>query len=243
MKVMVAGASGATGQLLVRQLLDRGLSVKAIVRSPKKFLDAVGLHERLVVIDASILELSDIEFVQHVSECAAVVSCLGHTMSFKGVYGNPRRLVTEATRRLYEAIKTTQPTKPLKFILMNSTGCRNDELAERVSVAEMCVVGLIRLLVPPHSDNEQASKFLRRQVGQQDKSIEWTIVRPDTLVDNDGVSGYEIHSSPTRSAIFNPGQTSRINVAHFMADLITEDTVWNSWNGQSPVIYNSDTVE
>ena len=116
-------------------------------------------------------------------------------------------------------------------------------MAERVSVAEKCVVGLIRLLVPPHLDNEQASKYLRRQIGQHDESIEWTIVRPDTLVDNDVVSGYEISPSPTRSAIFNAGQTSRINVAHFMADLVTEDAVWSSWKGQSPVIYNSDLVE
>lgn len=243
MNVLVAGGSGATGQLLVRQLLDRGLSVQAIVRSPDKFLKAVGEHERLLVINASILELSNAELVQYVHECGAVVSCLGHTMSFRGVYGNPRRLVTEATRRLCEAIKTSQPTQPLKFVLMNSTGCKNDELGERVSVAEKCVVGLIRLLVPPHLDNEEASKYLRCQVGQQDESIEWTIVRPDTLVDNDDVSGYEIYSSPTRSAIFNAGQTSRINVAHFMAELITEDTVWNSWKGQSPVIYNSDSVE
>jgi hypothetical protein len=126
---------------------------------------------------------------------------------------------------------------------MNSAGCRNDDLAESVSVAEKCVVGLIGLLVPPHLDNEHASKYLRRQIGQQDESIEWTIVRPDTLVDNDDVSGYEVHRSPIRSAIFNAGQTSRVNVAHFMAELITEDTVWNSWIGQSPVIYNSDSVE
>ncbi|WP_421863452.1 NAD(P)-dependent oxidoreductase [Marinobacter adhaerens] len=243
MKVLVAGGSGATGQMLVKQLLDRGLSVQAIVRSPDKFLKAVGERKRLLVINASILELSDTELVQHVHGCRAVVSCLGHTMSFRGVYGKPRRLVSEATLRLCEAIRTIKPTQPLKFVLMNSAGCRNDDLAESVSVAEKCVVGLIGLLVPPHLDNEHASKYLRRQIGQQDESIEWTIVRPDTLVDNDDVSGYEVHRSPIRSAIFNAGQTSRVNVAHFMAELITEDTVWNSWIGQSPVIYNSDSVE
>jgi len=243
MNVLVAGGSGATGQLLVRQLLDRGLSVQAIVRSPDKFLKAVGEHERLLVINASILELSDAELAQFVRDCGAVVSCLGHTMSFRGVYGSPRRLVTEATRRLCDAIKAIQPTQPLRFVLMNSTGCRNDDLSEKVSMAEKGVVGLIRLLVPPHVDNEQASEFLRHQIGQEDESIEWTIVRPDTLVDNDNVSGYEIHPSPTRSAIFNAGQTSRINVAHFMADLVSEKAVWDSWKGQSPVIYNSDSVQ
>lgn len=46
--------------------------------------------------------------------------------------------------------------------------------------------------------------------------------------------------APTRSAIFNAGQTSRINVAHFMADLLTDDTRWSAWSGQMPVLYNRD---
>lgn len=36
MKVLVAGASGATGKLLVKQLLNFGLEVIVIVRSPDK---------------------------------------------------------------------------------------------------------------------------------------------------------------------------------------------------------------
>lgn len=47
-----------------------------------------------------------------------------------------------------------------------------------------------------------------------------------------------MHASPTRSAVFNSGKTSRIHVAHFMADLITGDETWRRWRGQMPVIYN-----
>lgn len=32
--------------------------------------------------------------------------------------------------------------------------------------------------------------------------------------------------------------TSRINVAHFMADLITDDDTWRRWKGRMPVIYD-----
>jgi hypothetical protein len=49
---------------------------------------------------------------------------------------------------------------------------------------------------------------------------------------------YERHPSPTRSAIFDAGKTSRINVAHFMSTLITDEAVWEKWKGQMPVIYN-----
>jgi hypothetical protein len=47
-----------------------------------------------------------------------------------------------------------------------------------------------------------------------------------------------VYPSPIRSAIFDAGQTSRINVGHFMAELITNDDTWQQWHGQMPVIYN-----
>ena len=87
-------------------------------------------------------------------------------------------------------------------------------------------------------DNEKAADYLRTQIGQDDGTIEWSAVRPDSLIDRDEVTEYEVHPSPTRSAILNPGSTSRINVAHFMARLITEDEPWDKWKGQMPVIYN-----
>ncbi|MCG8701069.1 MAG: hypothetical protein MI922_23655, partial [Bacteroidales bacterium] len=55
------------------------------------------------------------------------------------------------------------------------------------------------------------------------------------------VTAYEAFPSPIRSAIFNPGKTSRINVAHFMAELITHDDVWMQWKGKMPVLYNEET--
>jgi hypothetical protein len=88
-------------------------------------------------------------------------------------------------------------------------------------------------------DNEKAADYLRVKVGQNNHFIEWVTVRPDALVDEEEVGEYEVHPSPIRSAIFNAGQTSRINVGHFMARLITDDTTWNKWKGKMPVIYNS----
>ncbi|QEH42917.1 hypothetical protein FW415_19405 [Chitinophaga sp. XS-30] len=75
-------------------------------------------------------------------------------------------------------------------------------------------------------------------IGQKDRFVEWVAVRPDSLFDEEEVSGYSLHASPTRDAIFNPGKTSRINVAHFMATLLTDDNTWKMWQGQMPVIYN-----
>lgn len=238
MTVLVAGASGATGRLVVEQLLISGVNVRVIVRSPEKFKTLLKEHAQLSVIRASILDLSDSEMAQHVDGCDAVVSCLGHNLSLKGIYGQPRRLVTDATRRLCDALRSNKSEKASRFVLMNTTGNSNRDLNEPISFGEKCVIGLIRLLLPPQVDNEKAADYLRLDIGQQNEAIEWVVVRPDGLIDEDEVGEYEVHASPVRSAIFNAGKTSRINVGHFMAELITNDQTWKSWKGQMPVIYN-----
>lgn len=238
MTILVVGASGATGRLLVEQLLNCGHNVKIIIRSPDNLAETVAKHENLYIVQASILDLSDFEIAQHVNGCDAVASCLGHTLSLKGIFGQPRRLVTEATRRLCGAIKENKPAKIVKFVLMNTTGNSNRDLIEPISFAQKCVIGLLRLILPPHVDNEKAADYLRTKISQNDETIEWVAVRPDGLIDENEVSTYELHPSPIRSAIFDAGKTSRINVGHFMAELIMDAEIWNFWKGQMPVIYN-----
>lgn len=240
MTTLVVGASGATGRLLVAQLLGRGQAVRIIVRSLSTLPENIKNHDKVSIIEASVLELSDAEMTQHVKGCDAVASCLGHNMSFKGIYGRPRRLVTDATRRLCSAIKANKPEMPVKFVLMNTTGNSNRDLSEKTSFAQNIVIWLLRLLLPPHVDNEKAADFLRKDIGQSDGVIEWAAVRPDGLIDESEVTEYEIYPSPIRSAIFDAGTTSRINVAHFMATLITDKDTWVNWKGKMPVIYNSE---
>jgi len=241
MTILVAGATGATGKLLVDQLLNQGHHVKIVVRSTGKLPEFQKNNNKLTIICASILDISDSEIIRLVNGCDAVASCLGHNVSFKGIYGSPRRLVTDATSRLCEAIRANNPTSPVKYVLMNTTGNRNRDLDEPVSIGHRMVIGLLRLLLPPHTDNEKAADYLRTQIGQDDEMIEWAAVRPDNLIDSDMVTEYELYPSPVRSAIFNSGRTSRINVGHFMADLITDDALWNKWKGQMPVIYNKES--
>lgn len=240
MKTLVVGASGATGRLLVERLLERGEHVRIIIRSREYLPQEIASHDNLSIIQASVVDLTDDEMVRQVSGCTAVASCLGHNLSFKGMFWPPRRLVTDATRRLCSAVKANQPADPVKFVLMNTTGNSNRDLDEEISTAQKCVIGLLRLLLPPHADNEDAADFLRTQIGQNDDNIEWAVVRPDTLIDEAETTEFSLHPSPIRSAIFDAGVTSRINVACFMADLIGDNDIWNQWKGKMPVIYNQD---
>jgi nucleoside-diphosphate-sugar epimerase len=238
MTTIVVGASGTTGRLLVEQLLSRGQRVKAVVRSPDSLPRILTDNPQLSVIHASILDLSDPEIAEHISECDAAASCLGHNLTFKGIFGRPRRLVTDATRRLCDAIKADDSEEATRFVLMNTTGNSNRNLNEPISFAQRCVIGLLRKCLPPHADNEEAADYLRTEIGLDGSAVEWVAVRPDGLIDEDAVTEYELHASPTRSAIFDAGKTSRINVGHFMADLITDPQIWDKWKGQMPVIYN-----
>ena len=238
MTTLVVGASGATGKQLVEHLLNIGQKVKVIVRSTGKIPDTWNNNDKVSIIKTSISEISLDEMANYAKDCHAVASCLGHNLTWKGIYGKPRKLVNNAVGLLCNAIKKNSPEKPIKFVLMNTAGNRNRDLAEPISVGQKLVIGLLRLLLPPHPDNEKAADLLRVNIGQKNTLIEWVAVRPDTLINQDKVTEYELYASPTRSALFNPGKTSRINVGHFMAKLIVENDLWNKWKGQMPVIYN-----
>ena len=234
MKVLVVGASGATGRLVVDQLLDRGVEVNAIVR----LLDSLPEHPNLYKIQASVDSLTDSVMAAHLRGCDAVVSCLGHNLTFKGIFGKPRALVTETIQCICRAINSIESGNVVKVILMNTSGNSNRDIPETPPLSQRIVVAILRVLLPPHVDNENAADFLRTHIGQNDKMIEWVAVRPDALTDEKEVAGYNVHISPIRNPIFDSGVTSRINVGNFMTELILNDKTWMEWKGKMPVIYN-----
>ena len=234
MKVLVVGASGATGRLVVDQLLSRGVEVNAIVRS----LDALPDSPNLFKIQTSVHNLTSSEMAIHIKDCNAVVSCLGHNLTFKGMFGKPRLLVTDTLQCICRAIKSNETRDAVKVILMNTTGNSNRDIPETPPLSQRIVIAILRVLLPPHVDNENAADFLRTQIGQNDKAVEWVAVRPDALTDEKEVTEYYVHTSPIRNAIFDSGATSRINVGNFMAELILNESTWLKWKGRMPVVYN-----
>ena len=242
-KTLVVGASGATGRHLLRQLLDKGVCVRAIVRAPNRLPEDLRTAENLEIIVGNISDMDQQELTRHAKGCNAVASCLGHNLSFKGMFGAPHRLVTDATKKLCSAIESNELKSPVKYLLMNTAGNRHRGLNEKISFAQTCVIGLLRLLLPPHADNEDAAEYLRSSFSNDNKKLQWCVIRPDSLTNESNPSDYVLHPSPIRSAIFNAGKTSRINVGVFMATLIMEDDLWSDWRGRMPVIYNSDFLE
>ena len=237
MKVLVLGANGATGFNVVTQLLKQGFEVKALTRNVERF-DAIKNSEHIEVIKGSILEIDHQKVKHYLSDVDAVISCLGHNITLKGIFGKPYKLVVDALLKTINSIKENNKNKTVKIVLMNTTACINKSQNERFKTNENFVMKMMRLLLPPQRDNDLAIGYLLETVGINNKQIEWIAVRPDTLINEAEVSEYTVHPSPVRSPIFNAGKTSRINVANFMASLLKDEELWEKWKYKTPVIYN-----
>ena len=236
--VLLVGGTGRTGRRVLAQLLSRGVAVRAIVRSAGGLPPGVAGSPGLTVVEASLLDLTDEALQGHLRGCGAVVSCLGHTLTLRGVLGPPRDLVTRATSRLCRAIEALRPARPVRFVLMSSVSVhRPGRLDARRGAGERAFLWLLRALLPPASDNQRAADFLQARVGPSSPFVEWAVVRPDTLLDGE-VSDYRLHEGLV-NGIFSPGQTRMANVAHFMCELATGPEAWAAWRGKYPVIVNA----
>jgi hypothetical protein len=226
MKVLVLGASGATGRLVVMQLLKRQINTRIVVRE-SAILSAEILDHPLVEIErGNIAEFDDSEIIGLLQDCDAIVSCLGHNITLKGMFGKPRNL--------------ERADKKVRLILMSTTAYTNTMTGEKNSSGEKIILSILKLLLPPHRDNVMAADYLHEGIGKEHEKIEWIAVRPDALINRDNVSAYDVHESPIRSPIFNAGTTSRINVGQFMVELVLNEELWQEWKFKMPVIYNTD---
>ncbi len=235
--VLLVGGTGRTGRRVLEQLLGRGIRVRAIVRSAERLPAGAARDPRLTVVEADLLALSDADLRRYVLGCDAVVSCLGHAIDLKGVFGPPHDLVAQATMRLCRAIEATAPATPVKFILMSSVSVNSPGVRDpRRGMIEGAFLGTIRGLVPPARDNQRAADFLCRDIGTEHPCVQWVAVRPDTLVEGD-VSEYATHQGLV-SSLFRPDNTSMANVAHFMCELVTDRAAWETWRCKLPVVVN-----
>ena len=237
MKTLVLGASGATGRLVAQQLISKGQTAKLLVRStailPQEIRDSANLE----IITGNVADYSIEQFEELIKDCDSVVSCLGHNITFKGIFGKPRKLVSNAVSKVAEALLHSTSRK--KFILMSTTAYTDKMHGEKETIAEGLVFTLLKHLLPPHADNVHAGDYLFKEI-KESNQCEWIAVRPDSLIDEAVVSAYEVVPMKRKNPIFNPGKTSRMQVAHFMVELLSNDELWQAWKYKAPVIYNKE---
>jgi uncharacterized protein YbjT (DUF2867 family) len=237
-RVLLVGATGRTGRRVLTALLERDVPVRAIVRSGARLPADVVDHPRLEVVEADPISMATHELAAHVDGCDTLISCLGHTITARGLFGPPRDLVTRAVRRLHGAVRERPRDAPVRLILMSSVSVNRPERADvRRSRGERAQLAVLRTLLPPARDNQRAADYLVERVGRNDPHLQWVVVRPDTLIEGDD-DAFAVHEGLVAS-LRRPDRTRMAQVAHFMCDLVTDDSTWERWRGQMPVLVDA----
>lgn len=205
--VLVVGATGGVGQLVVAALLDRGLPVKAVLRDADKARSLFGQHDpekfQVHVGDTRRPETLSSAIFEGVTH---VICCTGTTAfpskRWDGDNG-PEKTDWEGVRNLIAAVpKTVQ-----HFVLVTSIGVtKSNELPWNI----MNLFGVLKY-------KKMGEDFLR------DSGIPYTIIRPGRLTDGPYTS-YDLNTllkataGTRRDVIIGQGDTlvgeaSRVVVA------------------------------
>lgn len=206
-KVLVLGATGGTGRLIVRQALARGHEVHALVRSPEK---ATGLEGATITVG----DARDERALRNALEGRdAVVSALGTSIS-------PFREVTAlstATRSLVGAMRAEGVQR-----LVCITGMGAGDSAGKGGFF------FDRLIFPALLRKVYADKN-RQEALVRDSGLDWVLVRPSVL--NDKASGPAVRALTDLSG-FHGGTIARADAASFVLDQVNSD----AWLHRSPLI-------
>jgi nucleoside-diphosphate-sugar epimerase len=237
-RVLLLGATGRTGGRVLTRLLEQDVAVRALVRSPSRLPAGVTAHPLLDVVVADIGTLSTVALAGHLDGCDTVVSCLGHNVSLRGLFGPPRDLVAGAVRRVREAAQGRPTADPVRLVLMSSVSVNLPDRADsRRGNAERAYLAALRAVLPPVRDNQQAADILLHEVGADDPQLQWVAVRPDTLIEGDDAP-FALHDTLVAS-IWRPDRTRMSQVAHVICDLVTDDGAWQQWRSRMPVLVDA----
>jgi uncharacterized protein YbjT (DUF2867 family) len=206
-KILVLGATGGTGRLIVSQAVARGYDVTVLVRSAEKARDLKGA--KLIVGDAR----DETALRQALKGRDAVVSALGTPASpFREV-----TLLSTATRALTNAMQIEQVSR---LVCITGMGAGNS-VGHGGFLFDTLIFPL--LLRKVYADKDRQEAIVR------DSGLDWVLVRPSVL---NNKSGRETIRALTDLSDFHGGSISREDVARFVLDQVRDD----AWLHRTPLI-------
>lgn len=199
-RVLIVGATGGTGQQLVAQALERGLTVTALVRNPSRLRVE---HPRLTVVQGDVLDTTSLEAAMQGQE--AVLSALGHKRYF-----HPTRILSEGTGNILRAMETHAVRR-----LVCETSLGIGDSAGRMGLYYTFFV--IPLILPFYFwDKTRQERVIAGS------TVDWVIVRPAALT-NGTRRGRLRHGGRVGSLVWTV-RVSRADVAAFMLDQLASNT-------------------
>jgi uncharacterized protein YbjT (DUF2867 family) len=199
LRILIIGATGGTGRGLVRQALEQGHQVTALVRKPNKM--KLG-HENLRVVEGNVHDYDSIESAMRGQ--SAVLCALGTKRFFY-----PNRVASNGTANILRAMKSCGVPR---LVCESSLGVGNS--VGRLGLLYTFFV--VPLLLP----------FIFYDKVRQEKLIEesdtdWVIVRPAVLT-NAPARGKYRHGRSVGNYLWT-NRIARADVADFMLKQLTDD--------------------
>jgi putative NADH-flavin reductase len=200
MRVLVLGATGATGRHLVEQALAQGHHVTALVRNPAK------LPRRspdLTVMQGDVTDRGAVE--RAVRSQDAVLCALGSSTPLK----HDPALVA-GIGNLVDAMERLQVKR---LVYLSFLGVHHGR-------GQLSLFG--RYLVAPLLLRKVAADHERKEAIIQQSTLEWVIVRPPRLTNGRRTGAYR--SGEDIQATMVVPRVSRADLAEFMLDQLNGDT-------------------
>lgn len=198
-KILVIGATGGTGQKIVREALSANYILNALVRSSEKgkriFPNAGTLLPNLNFIEGNVLDRKALQTA--LSGCDGVISALGTGLSLV----HEVTILSEATRALIE-IMQQQSVRRLVCITGMGAG---DSRGHGGFLYDRIILPFLLNRVYRDKDRQEA------EIEASD--LDWTIVRP-TFLTNGPATGHIRVTTDLRG--IKGGRISRADVAHFV---------------------------
>ena len=194
MKLVVLGATGGTGLEIVRQGLERGHSVTALVRSPARLKP---FRDRIAVKQGDLLNSNDLQ--QVIEGHDAVVSGFG-----------PRLPVSKADAHLLEHFAAAL-TSALRHTQVRRVVVESVAFLFKDSIIPPAYF-LGRLLFPGIVADASAMERIL-----EESELDWTVVRPPELTDQPYTGKYRVREGHLPRFGF---RISRADVADFMIQAV-----------------------
>jgi putative NADH-flavin reductase len=201
-RILLFGATGRTGTLLVNYALEKGYAVTALVRNPEKL--AVR-SERLTIIKGLPTNAGDVE--KAMTDCDIVISTLSalsvkESFSFKKM--QPPHTLELSIRHAIESM-TARGKK--RIITLSSIGAGDSFPLAPWFMRVMIKITNFKIVFADHTQQEA---WLRHS------TLDWTIVRPVALNDDSDLKQLVVSYNQRPS----PFKMSRKQLAKFMVDSI-----------------------
>ena len=199
-KVLVIGATGGTGQQLVRQALDRGYEVTAFVRDPAKLEIR---HPQLHVVRGDVMDRRSVE--DAVAGQDAVISALGHRRLFV-----PSTVQTEGMRNILRAMEK-QGVRRLVAVTALGLG---DSVGKLGLLSTLLIYPFILAIYFWDKSRQE------QLIGASD--LDWIVVRPGVLTEGPKRGSYR-HGKAVGSYL-GLSKIGRADLADFMLNQLSDDT-------------------